>query len=93
MTLLTNLTLFIFALLQYDGKLRADYLTEPAAQALALICHSGDGIALGAQLVAHLESLLGAELDTVAASLTSFSVDYDCCGFGGFFFLVEGRSP
>jgi len=88
-----TLLLIILALFQSDGKFRADYLAEAAAQALVRVCYLGQGITFGAQFVAHLESFPGAKLYAVAAALTSLPVYQHLPGPGSFLLVVEGLSP
>ena len=85
--------LLILALFQSDGELRADYLAEATAQALARIRYGGQGIAFGAQLLAHRESFPGAELHAIAAALTSLPVYSHLPGLDSFLLVVEGLSP
>lgn len=58
----------------YYSKLRADSFTIPAVNALAFVDDSRQSIALGIDVIAHLEHIPGAKINTEATALASLLV-------------------
>ena len=77
-------------LIDFDGSVRTDAAADSAAYAVILADRLNVLVALGIDLGADLENVLGAELNAIAAALASFINDFDHCHVLFFLSLKTG---